>query len=489
MPITNLLVVDNPTRWKLQVDSVEIISAKSYLAPNSHQNWPEARVFNLCRSYAYQSVGYYVSLLAEARGHRSLPSVATLRDFRSSPIAKSLGLDIEETIQSALKDQAATNKFELEVYFGQVLDRRYTKLASQIYRLFPTPLLRAQFIKQDRWILSSVAPISISQIPDEQREQIATFAQEYFKKKHVNKAPKQRFLYDMALLVNPNEENAPSNADALKKFTAAAREVGFYVETITTNDSDRISEFDALFIRETTSVNHPTYRLSRLAHAEGLIVMDDPWSILRCANKIYLAESLARAKVPSPKTWILTSDDLRGDRLDTLPMPCILKVPDGAFSLGVRKVESREALRLQLETMLKSSELILAQEFVPSEYDWRIGVLDHQPLYACKYFMASGHWQIYNWTAEREDDRAGNSETMHVEFVPPFVVQTALKAARLIGDGLYGVDLKQIGDKAVVIEVNDNPNIDHGIEDRALGPELFRRIARSFRRRIEQARG
>ncbi len=489
MPVTNLLVVDNPARWKLQVDAVEIISAKAYLAPGSNQTYTEARVFNLCRSYAYQSVGYYVSLLAEARGHRALPSVATLRDFRSLPIARSLGLDIDEVIQSSLKDQTGP-KCELDVYFSQTLDRRFAKLGAQIYRLFPTPMLRAQFVKQDqRWVLSSVAPLSLAQIPDSERETIHAFAQQYFLKKHVHKTPKQRFLYDMALLVNPTEEKPPSNAGALKKFTEAAREVGFYVETITTNDADRISEFDALFIRETTGVNHPTYRLSRLAHAEGVVVIDDPWSILRCANKIYLAESLARAKVPSPKTWILTADDLRSERLDTLPMPCVLKLPDGAFSIGVRKVESRDELRIQLEAMLKSSELILAQEFVPSEYDWRIGVLDHQPLYACKYYMATGHWQIYNWTADKEDERAGNSETLHVEFVPPVVVQTALKAARLIGDGLYGVDLKQFGDKAVVIEVNDNPNIDHGIEDRALGMELYRRIARSFRRRIELARG
>ena len=334
MPITNLLVVDNPSRWRFKLDAVEIISAKAYLAPEGDQQWPEARVFNLCRSYAYQSMGYYVSLLAEARGHRALPSVATLRDFRSSPIARSLGLDIEEVIQGSLKEQAG-QKFDLEVYFGQTLDKKFARLGTQIYRYFPSPLLRAQFIRQDRWLLGSVAPISISQIPDSEREQIAAFAQEYFRRKHVHKAPRQRFLYDLAVLVNPNEENPPSDAEALKKFTAAAREVGFYVETITTSDTDRISEFDALFIRETTAVNHPTYRLSRLAHAEGLIVIDDPWSILRCANKIFLAESLARAKTPSPKTWILTSDDLRSERIDTLPMPCILKVPDAAFSARV----------------------------------------------------------------------------------------------------------------------------------------------------------
>ena len=467
---------------------MEIISAKSYLSPESTSKYPEARVFNLCRSYAYQSIGYYVSLLAEARGHRALPSVATLRDFRSLPIARSLGLDIEEFIQTGLKDQSG-HRFDLEIYFGQTLDKRFNKLASQIYRLFPSPLLRAQFLKQDKWLLSSVAPLTLSQLPDSERDRIADFAQQYFQRKHVHRTPRQRFLYDLAILHNPQEENPPSNEGGLRKFTEAAREVGFYVEPITTMDADRISEFDALFIRETTSVNHPTYRLSRLAHAEGLIVIDDPWSILRCANKIFLSESLARAKIPSPSTWILTSDDLRGDRLDTLPLPCILKLPDGAFSLGVRKVESREALQEELKTMLKSSELILAQEFVPSEYDWRIGILDHQPLYACKYFMAAGHWQIYNWSATKKDDRTGNSATMHVEFAPKCVVETALKAARLIGDGLYGVDLKQFGDKAVVIEVNDNPNIDHGIEDAALGTELYRRLARSFRRRIELARG
>lgn len=82
----------------------------------------------------------------------------------------------------------------------------------------------------------------------------------------------------------------------------------------------------------------------------------------------------------------------------------------------------------------------------------------------------------------------GDAETIHVEFVPKVAIETALKATRLIGDGLYGVDIKMRGDRAFVIEINDNPNIDSGIEDKALGMELYSRIARSLRRRIEQAR-
>ena len=69
--------------------------------------------------------------------------------------------------------------------------------------------------------------------------------------------------------------------------------------------------------------------------------------------------------------------------------------------------------------------------------------------------------------------------------VPRKVLQSAIKASKLIGNGLYGVDLKQRGKDVVVIEVNDNPNIDSGIEDAILGEELYLRIADTFRIRIE----
>ncbi len=105
---------------------------------------------------------------------------------------------------------------------------------------------------------------------------------------------------------------------------------------------------------------------------------------------------------------------------------------------------------------MDSSDLIIAQEFTPTDFDWRIGVLDKIPLYACKYFMAKNHWQIYDWN-ETGDSSYGNFETLSIKKVPPKVVETALKAANQIGDGFYGVDLKQKGDKVFIIEINDNP--------------------------------
>lgn len=69
--------------------------------------------------------------------------------------------------------------------------------------------------------------------------------------------------------------------------------------------------------------------------------------------------------------------------------------------------------------------------------------------------------------------------------VPQQVLDAATKAANLIGAGLYGVDLKEIEGKAYVIEVNDNPSIDHGVEDLFLGDLVYDRIMTEFLRRIQ----
>ena len=40
----------------------------------------------------------------------------------------------------------------------------------------------------------------------------------------------------------------------------------------------------------------------------------------------------------------------------------------------------------------------------------------------------------------------------------------------------------------MVVEVNDNPNIDSGIEDKMMGKELYARIMKSFINRIKMSR-
>jgi glutathione synthase/RimK-type ligase-like ATP-grasp enzyme len=102
--------------------------------------------------------------------------------------------------------------------------------------------------------------------------------------------------------------------------------------------------------------------------------------------------------------------------------------------------------------------------------------------------MARGHWQIYNWASRHRSDFSGQYETLAVADAPPLIVQTAVRAARLMGQGLYGVDLKEVDGKPLVIEINDNPSVDAGVEDKVLGQALYDAVIAALRRRVDARR-
>lgn len=477
-----LIVVNDPEDWTLSIPGVELVGARSYLADPRYSQMRRVKLFNLCRSYRYQSVGYYVSLLAEARGHKPQPNVATIQDMKLQTLARLYSDELDELIQHALAPIRSA-QFTLSIYFGHNLAKRYERLSLHMFNLFPAPLLRAHFARDaDGWRLQRIAPIPASDIPNSHQTFVAEAATKYFAG-HRRRVRREQMRYDMAILYNEKEENKPSNSKAIERFIKAARSLSIECEVVDKTDMGRVAEFDALFIRDTTAVNHYTYRFSRRAAAEGLAVIDDPDSILKCTNKVYLAQLLERHKISAPKTMIIHRDN--ADEIEaTLGLPCILKQPDSSFSQGVVKADSRANLRSQVERLLERSEMIVGQEYAPTDFDWRVGVIDGQPLYVCKYHMAKDHWQIIKVDGAGETDY-GKISTIAVEDAPREVVETAVRAANLIGDGLYGVDLKQINGRCHVIEVNDNPNVDAGFEDAVLKERLYTRIMESFLRRIE----
>ncbi|MDA1194684.1 MAG: RimK family protein [Planctomycetota bacterium] len=485
--MSTLLVLDRPERWDLDVPGVEVVAARDYLTNPRYSEIRRARVFNLCRSYRYQSAGYYVSLLATARGHVPRPSASTIRDMSSRTIFDVLGDDFDALVNRAFA-RIKGDKFELSVYFGRNTAKRYDRLALRLYNLFEAPLMRAVFRRRaDGWQLTSVAPVPTSEIPDSHRATVAAFAREYFARKSGSRKRKSVSRYDLAILHDPANADPPTDPRGLANFIKAASELGMAAELITKDDYGRLAEFDALFIRETTNVDHYTYRFSRRATQLGLVVVDDPESIVRCSNKVFQAELLARSGVPSPKTLVVHKGNI-DEVVAELGLPCVLKEPDGSYSTGVVKASTREEFEAAANAYLENSELVIAQEFLRTDFDWRIGIFEGQPLYACKYHMAKSHWQIMNWSTKR--NRYGSVEALPLEDVPPVVVKTAVKAARPFGDGLYGVDLKHVGRRAMVIEVNDNPTIESYNEARFLGQELFSRVMQGFLRRLEQrARG
>jgi glutathione synthase/RimK-type ligase-like ATP-grasp enzyme len=431
-----------------------------------------------------------VSLLAEARGHRVIPSVRTVNDLRRRSL---YGLDIDDLNQKLANFLPAggrdTTDFGVLVYFGETGYADLHDLARQLFETFPCPLMRIEFERDRIWQISAIKPVGLHTLDDAQEDAFAQALDNFSRKIWRKPRTRKLYRYDIAMLVDPDEAMPPSNRKALKSFIAAGKALGIEVDPIGKQDYSRLAEYDGLFIRETTASDNHTYRFAHRAEKEGMVVMDDPASILRCTNKIYLNDLMVSRKLAVPHTEIIYRDEVKklGALVQRLGLPIVLKIPDGSFSRGVVKVESLEALEKAAAELFQHSALLLAQEYLYTEFDWRIGVLNHEPLYACQYFMSRGHWQIYNHGA-KGTAKSGGFRTVPVRDAPSEVIKLALKATQPIGDGIYGVDLKVVGERPVVIEVNDNPSIDAGVEDAYLGEDLYLRIMQEFLRRMELKR-
>ena len=478
------VVVDNLKDWSPYYPSQDVITFQDYLHRIHKTDSGRVRVINLSRRYKYLSTGYYCSLLAEARGHHVLPSVRTLNDVGRKSLAVLQLEDMEKQL-SRLAAGADSETRTFRCWFGNCLQEELLPVAREVFERFPCPILEIVLVFKKNWEIKSIKPVSLVELTTPEEQEAFANSFEKFSNKMWRK-PKSRktYRYDLAILVDPAEELPPSDEKALKRFVRAANQLSIAAEFITKKDYMRLPEYDGLFIRETTTVDHHTYRFAKKAEAEDLVVIDDPTSILRCTNKIYLADLLHTHKIPTPRTEIFggTSADALQELIDSIGFPMVLKIPDGSFSRGVVKVDNREELAREAKALMQKSALLLAQEFIYTGYDWRIGILNNKPLYACRYYMVRDHWQIYHH-GEKET-KEGGFDTLPTSEVPKQVLETATRATRLIGDGFYGVDLKQSNERVVVIEVNDNPSIESGVEDKHLGEQLYIEIMEEFLRRM-----
>jgi glutathione synthase/RimK-type ligase-like ATP-grasp enzyme len=481
-----ILVVDDLSDWNPYYPSEQVMTFENYLVLEQGDPDQRVRVINLCSSYRYLSDGYYCSLLAEARGHHVIPSVKVLNDLGRKALYRLQLEDLSQTLAKAFKSRNKNNDITLLSYFGTTPEAEFQELARLLFERFSCPVLAVtlRFFGQ-QWEITELKAVSPRTLNESEQTLFADALDKFSKKVWRKGRARKTARYDLAILFNPEEKMPPSNRGALKKFINIGRQLGIDIELITQQHYVRLPEFDGLFIRETTAIDHHTYRFSKKAEAEGLVVIDDPTSMLRCTNKVYLADLFRTHRVPSPKTWILHRGN--AEHLDKLEaeagFPVVIKIPDGSFSRGIVKVSNRNELDIKVQELFQKSALLLAQEFLYTDFDWRIGVLNNKALYACRYYMVKNHWQIYRHGGKRTD--SGNFDTLPTFEVPKSVLDAALKATQPIGNGFYGVDVKEKNGKGYVIEVNDNPNIDSGVEDKYLGDELYRLILTELLRRME----
>ncbi len=480
-----IIVVENLEDWPVGELPYPVVHVDDYLTSSEYQKQKNILVINLCRSYRYLSVGYYCSLLAEARRQRTIPSVKCMLDLSSKSMYSLDAINLEEQVRKGFRKHSldgSADEFEMDIMLGRCRYESLRDLARQIFEIFPCPILRVRFRLNGGWHINSIKPVSIHRLDDEAEKLFRESVTSYTKRRRRPTKTRKPARFDMAILHDPNDPLPPSDTQALSNFIKAGAELGIDVELIQRKDYARLAEYDALFIRDTTRINHYTYRFAKKAESEGMIVIDDPRSIQLCTNKVYLAEVLKANKVPTPKTVIVGKGDLAAAE-SSIGFPMVLKVPDGSFSRGVFKAENRTQMYEITQLLFESSELVLAQEFLYTEFDWRVGLLNRKPLYACQYFMSRDHWQIVHHDGAGGFSQGGY-KCLPLEEVDPAVLRLAEQSANLIGDGLYGVDIKQSGQDLYVIEINDNPSLESEVEDCVLKGDLYRIIMKEFLRRL-----
>jgi glutathione synthase/RimK-type ligase-like ATP-grasp enzyme len=268
--------------------------------------------------------------------------------------------------------------------------------------------------------------------------------------------------------------------DSLMRFALVARRLGHWVDFLFRPDMYKIPEYDAVFIRALTDPLNSAYVAARLAEMHGVTVIDDPASIRICCDKIYMYSRLMRAGIPMPETVFLTESELterRGRQLfEQLGNPLILKAPNSSFSMYVERAHTTGEFLKVGKRYFRRADRIVAQKYIPSDFDWRVGILGHEPLYACQYTIPRKRWKILTYTANGKAIH-GPVRAVALSEADPQLIYCARQAAAAIGGGLYGVDLKQVDNQYYVLEVNDNPTIIAGDEDRK-ATDLYEKLVR-----------
>ena len=307
MPV--LIVVNNANEWPFHIPGVEVVDAKSYLTKPEYGEVRNAKVFNLCRSYRYQSLGYYVTLLATARGHKPLPNIMTIQDMKSQTVVRFVSDDLDDLIQDSLAP-IESDKFTLSIYFGRNLARRYDRLSLHLFNLFQAPLLRAQFTRNGKWQLRQIGPVPVDGIPSQHRPFVVDVATEHFAGRRT------------AVRRRTSAEIRSGAAGKCRRAAAAFGREGHRTVRAGRRGLRPAYRLDRpRRLRPAGRVRRPVHSrddgrqpsylpFARRAAMEGLVVVDDPESILRCSNKVYLAELLSRHKIRIPRTVIVNKDNI-----------------------------------------------------------------------------------------------------------------------------------------------------------------------------------
>ena len=168
--VMQIIVTEEVDRWEFNDVGCPVIDVDDYLAAATYFSLKNVQVINLCKHYSYSSVGYYCSLLAEARRHRVIPSVKSILDLSTKAMYSLDAVNLDVEVQKAFKKYSGKDSLcKITVMFGRCEEPGFSSLARRLFETFPYPLLQISFKKLDQWRITSIRPLDLQRLQRDEK--------------------------------------------------------------------------------------------------------------------------------------------------------------------------------------------------------------------------------------------------------------------------------------------------------------------------------
>ncbi len=250
--------------------------------------------------------------------------------------------------------------------------------------------------------------------------------------------------------------------------------------------SRKLSGIDAVIPRIGASITFYGTAVVRQFEMMGVHTPNSSDAILRARDKLRTMQLLAREGMDLPTTVFGDNPDDTSDLLAMLgEPPHVIKLNEGAQGQGVLLAEKRSAAQGMIEAFRSLYANFLVQEFIREAKgaDLRCFVVGGKVIAAMQRQAPEGEFRA-------NLHRGAKASPVQLDATE---VATAVRAARLMGLGIAGVDLLRSERGPLVLEVNSSPGLE-GIEG-ASGVDVAGAIikglerARQGARRAKQGRG
>lgn len=228
-------------------------------------------------------------------------------------------------------------------------------------------------------------------------------------------------------------------------------------------NGNALSFFDAVIPRIGASVTFYGTAVLRQFEMLGSFPLNESVAITRSRDKLRSLQLLARKGIGLPKTGYAHNP---GDIKDMINMvggaPLVIKLLEGTQGIGVVLAETRKASESVIEAFMGLKANIMIQEYIREAggADIRCLVIGDKVVAAMKRQALPGEFRS-------NLHRGGTASLIKIT---PTERQTAVRAAKIMGLNVAGVDLLRSERGPLVMEVNSSPGLE-GIEN-ATGKDI-----------------